>query len=41
MKGNLSLHALCSFRKSYVSDMILCVINSREKTLGVRKIGRR
>jgi hypothetical protein len=41
MKGNLRLEALCNFRKCYVSDMILCLMNSREKNLGVRKIGRR
>jgi hypothetical protein len=41
IKGNLRLEALHNFRKLSVSDIILCLMNSREKILGVRKIGNR
>jgi hypothetical protein len=37
IKGNLRLEALHNFRKLFVSDIILCLMNSRAKILGVRK----
>jgi DNA-binding Xre family transcriptional regulator len=41
IKWNLRLEALCNFGKCFVSDIILYLMNSREKTLGVKKIGNR
>jgi hypothetical protein len=39
IKWNLRLEALCNFRKLFVSDIILYLMNLREKIIGVRKIG--
>jgi hypothetical protein len=36
-KGNLMLEALCSLMKFSISEMILFLMNSREKKSGVRK----
>ena len=38
-KGNLMLEALCNLMKFYVSEMILCLMKSREKILEVKNLG--
>jgi hypothetical protein len=37
IKGSLRLEALHKFRKLFVSDIILFLMNSRAKILGVKK----
>jgi hypothetical protein len=41
IKGNFRLEDLRNFRKYFVSYMIIFLMNSRENTMGVRKIGNR
>jgi hypothetical protein len=41
MKGNFKLDAFCAFRKCHVFEMILCLMNSKEKIMGVKKNGKR
>jgi hypothetical protein len=40
MKGNFKLDALCAFKKCFVSEMILCLMKSKEKILWVKKTGK-